>query len=130
MKWAVLIVRSLLGAAFLVFGLNYFLNFLELPPPPSGPASDFLGVLIASGYLTLVKVLEAAGGLLLITGRWAPLGITLVTPVAVNILLYEVLVLGQPGIGVALVAMCAFLVVGYWKYFRSVFASTECRDCC
>jgi putative oxidoreductase len=130
MKWAVHIVRTLLGAAFLVFGVNYFLNFLEVSPPPSGPASDFLGVLIPSGYLTVVKVLEAAGGLLLITGRWAPLGITLVTPVAVNILLYEVLLLGQPGIGVALVAMCAFLVIGYWKYFRSVFASTECAGCC
>jgi putative oxidoreductase len=130
MKWAVLIVRTLLGAAFLVYGVNYFLNFLEVPPPPSGPASDFLGVLIPSGYLTVVKVLEAAGGLLLITGRWAPVGITLVTPVAVNIMLYEVLLLGQPGIGVALVAMCAFLVVGYWKHFRGVFASTECGGCC
>ena len=51
-----------------------------------------------------------------------PLGLTLVTPVAVNILLFELFLLGQPGLGVVLTGLCAFLVWAYRSHFAGVFA--------
>src|SRR5213079_1448720 len=40
MKNLTIIVRSLLGLTFVVFGLNAFLQFIPLPPP-QGLAGDF-----------------------------------------------------------------------------------------
>lgn len=124
MKAAVIVARTLVGLVFAVFGVNYFLHFIPLPPPDAGsPAAAFFGVLAPSGYLTAVKVFEIAGGVLLLTGRFAPLGVTLVTPVAVNILFYEVFLLHKPGLGYLLVPLCLFLVWGYRSHFRPVFAA-------
>ena len=36
MKIATIIARSLLGLIFVVFGLNMFLHFIPMPPPPEG----------------------------------------------------------------------------------------------
>ena len=46
--------------------------------------------LYGSGYLTVVKVLEVAGGLLLLSGRFENLALALIGPVVVNIALYHV----------------------------------------
>jgi len=55
-----------------------------------------------------------------------PLGLVLVTPVAVNIALFDVLLMGQPGLGVVLTGLCFFLVVAYRSHFAAVF-STNAR---
>ena len=62
MKYAAIAARALLGLIFVVFGLNYFLKFLEVPPPATKEAGAFMGALFASGYLAVVKVLESAAG--------------------------------------------------------------------
>ncbi len=82
--------RILLGAAFLVFGLNFFLHFL--PMPPHQPAADaFLGALVQSGYLlALVKGVEVVTGLLLLAELFVPLALTVLAPVLVNIALFHV----------------------------------------
>src|SRR5258708_7736325 len=81
MKWAVLAARVLVGLMFTVFGANFFLKFADIPPPPADSvAMTYLaGIMIPSGYLTAVKVLEITGGILLLSGRMAPLGITILT---------------------------------------------------
>jgi imidazolonepropionase-like amidohydrolase len=68
MKIAVLIVRSLLGLVFLVFGLNAFLQFLK-GPIPGGLAGQFLQALFQSHYvlgkeMRFEREFVAAGGLL------------------------------------------------------------------
>ena len=120
MKTATLIARSLLGAIFVVFGSNMFLNFIPLPPPPAGPARDFMTALFVSHYLYLVGALQVAGGALLLTGRWTPLGLTLLGPVIVNILAFHLLMFPS-GLGMAFVvsALALFLL---WRY-RDNFAS-------
>ena len=124
MFWAVLMARVVLGLPFVVFSLNYFLHFMPNPPAPSpeSPAGQFGGLLYASGYLTAVKVLELAGGLLVISGRLVPLGLVILTPVAVNILLYEIFLVGQAGPGLALTTLCVALVWAYRSHFAPVFA--------
>ena len=130
MRWAVPIVRTLLGLVFFVFGLDYFLKFMPTPEPPSGPPGDYVGALAGSGYLTAIKVLEVTGGAILLSGKFAPLGITMLTPIIVNILLFEVCLAHQPGIGVALTAMAGFLIAGYRGHFKSVFAMDAKVSCC
>jgi hypothetical protein len=110
---------------FTVFGANFFLKFADIPPPPADSvAMTYLGgIMVPSGYLAAVKVLEITGGILLLSGRLAPLGITLLTPIALNILFYELFLLHAPGPGYLLFPLCAFLVYGYRAYFASVFTT-------
>jgi hypothetical protein len=106
-----------------VFGLNYFLPFLPMPAP-SFPdrAMSYIGALGSSGYLDVVKVLEITGGVLLLSGRLVPLGLTLLTPIAVNIGLTDIFLMGKPGLGVVLTVLCFFLVWAYRPHFAPVFA--------
>src|SRR5262249_11340196 len=114
MKIATIIVRSLLGVVFVLFGSNMFLHFIPMLPPPEGPARDFMTALFVSHHLYLVGALQVAGGVLLLTGRWAPLGLTLLGPVIVNILAFHVL-MSPAGLGLAIVvsALALFLM---WRY--------------
>lgn len=82
--------RALLGLSFFVFGLNGFLHFIP-QPPMSGPPANFVGAMMATGYLfQLVKGTEVACGLLLLSNRFVPLALTLLAPVLVNIILFHV----------------------------------------
>src|SRR2546423_13408945 len=90
MKIVTLVARLLLGLMFVVFGLNGFLNFLNMGPMPSGLAGQFIGALALSHYFWVVAGLQVAGGALLLVNRYVPLGLVLLGPVIVNINLYYV----------------------------------------
>ncbi len=90
MKIAAIIVRILLGLGFVVFGSNIFLHFMPARPPPATLAGDFSKALMQSHYIYVVGLLQVIGGLLLLIGRYVPLGLTLLGPVIVNILLFHV----------------------------------------
>ncbi len=51
MKYAVIIIRVLLGLLFAVFGSNAFLHFIPMPPMQGLPG-QFIGALFGSGYFT------------------------------------------------------------------------------
>jgi hypothetical protein len=114
MRTTSIITRSLLGLIFTVFGANMFLHFIPMPPPPGGPARDFLTALFVSHFLYVVGALQVAGGLLLLTGRWAPLGLALLGPVIVNILSFHVL-MAPAGLPMAIV-VSAFALFLLWSY--------------
>jgi len=85
------IVAAVLGLLFLIFGLNFFLKFIPVPPPPEGtPAAGFLGGLFVSGFLAFVKVLEIAGGIAVAIPRLRRLGMLLLGPVIVCIVAFHV----------------------------------------
>jgi uncharacterized membrane protein YphA (DoxX/SURF4 family) len=121
MKWVVIVVRTVVGLGFIITGLDGFFRFLSLPPPPSAEAQQFMGLLVGSGYMLVVKACELVGGLLLVTGRLVPLGIVILMPVAVNILLYETFLMREPGPGYVLVPLLVFLIWGYRFYFLPLF---------
>ena len=64
MRIVVLIARLLLGLIFLVFGLNGFLNVLNMGPLPTGLAGQFISALLLSHYLWVHRVLCKAPVLL------------------------------------------------------------------
>jgi uncharacterized membrane protein YphA (DoxX/SURF4 family) len=125
MKIATHIVRYLLGAVFLVFGLNGFLNFIKLPPfPPE--AGEFLGAMMKTGYLwTLVKLTEVVCGALLLSGLFVPLALVLLAPVVVNIVLFH-LYLTPPSDGVpeyVFFALHLFLLWSYRSSYKPLFTA-------
>jgi putative oxidoreductase len=121
MKIATTIARSLLGLIFVVFGLNMFLQFIHMPPPPEGPAGEFMTALFVSHYVYVVGALQVVGGLLLFTGRWTPLGLALVGPVIVNIVCFHAL-MAPAGLPMAIVVslLALFLLWRYREHFAGL----------
>ena len=121
MRIVALIARLMLGLIFLVFGLNGFLQFLNMPMP-TGLAGQFMGALFLSHYLWVIAGLQVIGGVLLLVGRFVPLALVLLGPVIVNILLYHFL-LNPAGIGLALVVTVLWFIVFYAhrQYFSGIF---------
>ena len=119
MKIIATIARVLLGCVFVFFGLNFFLHFLHMPPPPRGPAGDFAKALFVSHYFYAVGALQLVGGVLCLVGRFVPLGLTLLGPVIVNILLFHIL-LNPAGLPLAIVVSVLALIV-LWHH-RAAFA--------
>jgi putative oxidoreductase len=119
MKLTSTIARYLLGLIFLVFGLNGFLNFIHQPPPANPVAIQFLVAVSASHYIVVVFVAQVIGGLLLLAGRFVPLGLAILAPILVNILDYH-LSMDPGGIGVGLISTILWVVV--FLPYRSNFA--------
>ncbi len=125
MKIAVLVVRILLGLAFFGGGLNHIIN--GHTQPMTGDAGVYINLLITTKYMTIVGLLELIGGLLLLVGRFVPLGLTILGPIIVNIMLFSILIFHQ-GIAVCaiFVVLEAFLLWAYRLSFRGLFdASPE-----
>jgi putative oxidoreductase len=121
MKILTIIARVLLGLVFVVFGSNAFLHFLGNPPPIPGLAGEYMHAFFESGYVYVVGGLQVIGGLLLLIGRFVPLGLALLAPVVVNILLFHFLLLPegwQPGAAVAVLEI--FLVWRYRDAFKGI----------
>ena len=119
-----LIAGGLLGLLFLVFGLNFFLQFLSMPSPPEGsPMALFMGAMYTSGYLAFVKVLEISGGVLVAIPKTRNIGLLILTPIIVNILAIHVFLMGGAGLMdppvILITALAAFLI---WSARKSTAA--------
>src|ERR1700744_1229526 len=121
MKTATIISRVLLGLVFVTFGLNMFLNFIPMPPPPEGPAREFMTALFMSHYVYAVGALQVVGGLILLSGRLIPLGLMLLGPVIVNIVLFHAL-MAPAGLPMAFLVsvLVLFLLWRYREYFAGL----------
>jgi hypothetical protein len=118
----ILAARVLLGSAFVVFGSNYFLQFLPHSPVPEA-AGTYLGALAASGLIfPIIKPIEIAAGLMLLSGRWIPLALVLLAPIVVNIVgFHAVLAPGGLGLALALLGLGLVLAWAHREAFRPLF---------
>ena len=73
-----------------------------------GDPATFMGVLYSTGYLSVIKVLEIVLGITLLIPRFKKISIIMLTPIVINILLFELLMVGGAGIGLLLVALTCF----------------------
>src|SRR5260370_23080826 len=118
------VLRILLGLVMFVFGLNGFLHFIPLQPPP-GPGGEFLGALAASGYmLPLVSGTQVIAGAMLLFGIYVPLALALLAPVIVNIFFFHVF-LARDGLPLAIivVALELYLAWAHREAFAPLFGS-------
>ena len=120
---SILAVRILLGTLFIVFGLNGFFHFIQLPLP-TPEAGAFLGALAKTGFIfPIVKSIEILFGMSLILNRYVPLALIVITPILVVITLHH-LILDISGIGltVLLVLLHGFLVFKYNTFYKQLFS--------
>ena len=82
-----------------------------------------MGVIAGSYILKTVKIVEVAGGLMLISGFFMPLGAILLAPIVLNIFLYH-LYYSASGLPMALLLSIGELTIGfvYWRHFRPLFS--------
>ena len=84
-----------LGLLFVMSAVTVLFNLVKMPPPPEGtPAAMFFGAFGPTGYLKFVKVLELAGGLLVMIPRLRNLGLLVLGPIIVNILAFHIFIGG------------------------------------
>ncbi len=122
MSKAILGTRILLGLAFFFFGLNGILHFLPAPPMPDSDAKTMSMILMNSHWMTFVALLQVIAGLLLLVGRYVPLGLVILAPIIVNILLFHILLAPKGIVPGAIVAVLeAFLIWAYRRSFRGLF---------
>ncbi|MGA1539579.1 MAG: hypothetical protein ACO39C_04070 [Chthoniobacterales bacterium] len=124
MKHVFTAARILLGLIFLIFSLNYWLQFLPIPGQPEGShGANFMGAIFATKFLTVVKILELIAAALLLSGRYVNLALTLLGPVIVNIVLFHLLVApGNYGLTITISVLAVVTLVGQRNYLRAIFA--------
>jgi len=129
--WVPTLVRWLMGLAFLVFGLNGFLNFIPQPKTPMPAAAmDFAGALMKTGYMMpLVAGTQVLVGALLLTNLFVPLALALIAPIIVGIMTFHIFLAPSTiGPGVAVLVMELFLAWTYRDAFRPMLAM-RARSC-
>jgi hypothetical protein len=124
MKHIFTAARILLGIIFLVFSLNYWLKFIPIPSPAAETlAAGFMGAIYGSGFLTLVKVLELLSAVLLLSGRYINLALTLLGPIVVNILLFHVMIKqADHGLSILIAILAIVVLIGQKNYLKTIFA--------
>lgn len=123
MKYAIHIVRILLGLLFVVFGANGFLHFMGPMPVMEGHAGAFIGAMVSSGYIHVIAGLEVVGGLLLLIGsRFVPLGLTLLGPVIVNIMLFHIFFVPDGLLMAGCISLFALFLLWVYRFkFPAIF---------
>ncbi len=119
MRIVTVIARLLLGALMVFAGANHIFNFLPKGPMPTGVAGQLLEGMIGSGYMTFVGVCEVIAGLLLLVNRFAPLALTVLAAIIVNIIVVDALVMPK---ALAVAAVVTLLWILAALPVRSAFA--------
>ncbi len=123
MKIVSIIARYLLGLMFTIFGLNGFFNFIPQPPIANPLALQFLVAVTSSHFAAFFFAVQVIVGLLLLSGFFVPLALTLLAAELYNILAFHLTLL--PGIAPALVACVLWVLVflPYRESFSGIFAA-------
>src|ERR1700726_2560612 len=124
MKTTSIVARYLLGLMFTVFGLNGFFNFIHQPPPANPLALQFFVAISSSHFASFFFAVQLIGGLLLLSGFFVPLALTLLAAELYNILAFH-LTLSPASIAPALVAAVLWVLVflPYRGSFSGIFTA-------
>jgi len=113
------ILRSLFGLIFVVFGSNMFLHFIPNPPEPPAAADFFTGLFKTGYFIPMVGATQVVSGVLLLTGMMVPFALILIAPVIVNIFLFHAF-LAPGGLPLAVIVVALELILA-WMH-RGAFA--------
>jgi uncharacterized membrane protein YphA (DoxX/SURF4 family) len=119
MKIAAIIARYLLGLIFTVFGFNGFLSFIKQPPPTNPLAIHFFTAVAVSHYAYMFFGFQLIAGLLLLSGYFVPLALTILAAELVNILTFHA-TMDPGGFAPGTLAFVLWLIV--FSQYRESFA--------
>ena len=128
MKMTAIIARYLMGLIFIVFGLNGFLNFIPQPPPSNPLTVQFFVSVSQSHFAAFFFAIQLLGGLLLISGYFVPLALTLLAAELYNILAFH-LMFSPATIAPALVTSVLWVLVflEHRESFNGIFRARPAR---
>jgi hypothetical protein len=133
----VVIVRVLMGADFLVNGLNWWVKLIDAYPSISdyahrAPPADLVGAMIQTGVMFhLVKATELLAGVALLTNRFVPLMLVVVFPVTVPVFIVDVVLIHHLRgfiMGAGAFLMNVFLMLSYLGCYRPMLRSRASAD--
>lgn len=113
--------RILLGIIFLVFGTNGLMmifagkGFIPMPPPEPAVAEAMGGFFAVSYLMPVVKFIQVLGGVLLLSGKYINLSITLLAPIVFNILAVH-LFIDISGLPIALFVSILLIVLFKFRW--------------
>lgn len=108
------VIRVLLGLAFLVFGLNAFINFIPQPEEPMPErVMKFSVALMESGYMMqLIGLTQLLSGLALLANRFVPVALIALFAFMVNSVAFHIF-LERSGLMMSLVFMALVLYLAW-----------------
>jgi len=127
MKKFPLIARILLGSVFAFAGLNGLLHFMPMPAMSGNIGAFFAGLAATAYFLPFLSSVQTVSGILLLAGVFAPLALTMLAPVVINIFLFHLFLdhKGLPlalGVG-ALELYLSFFVPPYSGIIKRIFTA-------
>ena len=122
MKIVSVIARYLLGLMFTVFGLNGFLNFIHQPPPTNPLAIQFFVAVSGSHFAAFFFAVQLIGGLLLLSGFFVPLGLTLLAAELYNIVAFDLTLASDIAPGLVACALWLLVFLQYRNSFNGILA--------
>jgi putative oxidoreductase len=123
MRIASIVARYLLGLMFTVFGLNGFLHFIPQPPLANPLTIQFLVAVSASHFAAFFFAVQVLGGLLLLSGFFVPLALTLLAAELYNILAFHITL--APSTAAPAIVACVLWVlvfVPHRESFKGIFS--------
>jgi putative oxidoreductase len=111
MKIATTIVGGLLGFLFVMISLMVLFGFAPKPELiPGTPKAAFFDAFGPTGWMTMVKLFELLGGILVAIPKTRNFGLLILGPIIINILAFHTLVAHGEGL-VGLPLVVAFMAL-------------------
>ena len=112
------VLKYLLAALLIIFGVNKFAGFLP-PPEISGDGAELMRIYFTSGFFKIIGVLEIISGVLILANKYVPLAFTIAAAILFNALVFHLLhdPAGSPG-----------AIVGLLLTLASIFTRKEGMD--
>ncbi len=122
MSKLVLVLRIVLGAILVIFGVNKFIGFIPVLEFVNPDASVFFEVLANSYLLKTVGLVEIIAGFLLLINIYVPFALVVLAPISINIILFHI-TLDPSNIGPAAFVFLvnAFLIYTNWNAYKTLF---------
>ncbi len=131
MKHLPTIAGLVLGLLFIMSSVVVLFHLMppdKMPPPPTAEAGMFMGALGPTGYLTMVKVFELIGGILVAIPCTRNFGLLILGPILVNILAYHVFFAGGKDLfSPMLIVIVALSIYLLWAGRNAFLGLLNCR---
>lgn len=94
----------LIAFMYLFSSFMFFFPLMEMPAM-TGNQAVFMNLFATTGYMAVVKIFEIIGAVLLLVPAKRALGSLILAPIAVNIVLFELIIAHQPGVGIIMLIL-------------------------